>query len=124
MANIIRVGGGTGNESHKLAFELSKSGNPLNTWYYSDTVDTENSASKEVDYMLYVSQKWNYNAFLKIQGSDDNSTWADIDSISYWGSGNNRKLGSATVTYRFFRFSAYHEKGDNVYMALMVVTEQ
>ena len=123
MANIIRAGGGAGNESHKLAYQLSKSGTPANTWY-SDTVDTENSASKEVDYMLYVSQKWNYTGTLKIQGSDDNSTWGDIDSISVGGTNYSKKLGSATITYRFFRFAASHENGDNEYMALMVVTEQ
>ena len=124
MANIIRAGGGAGNAAHKLAYQLSISGNPTNTWYYSDTVDTENGASKEVDYMLYVSQQWNYGAFIKIQGSDDKSTWADIDSISHGGAGYSKKLGSATITYRFFRFAASHENGDNEYMALMVVTEQ
>ena len=122
MSTIIHAGG-VGSEPHKLAYQESKSLQPYSTWYYSDVCDCESNASKVVDYTLFVSQSYNFTGIIKVQGSDDKSAWADIDSISAVN-GHNIKISSATATYRFFRFAGFHPDGGTTFKALMVVTEQ
>ena len=123
MANIIRVGGGAGNAVHKLAYEYSSNTDNGAHTYYSDVCDTENSSSKEINYMLFVPQQYNFQGIVTLQGSSDNASWTDIDSLTA-SNGAGSKIGNATVSYRFFRYSAYHLSGSSSYKALMCAIEQ
>lgn len=123
MATIIQAGGGAGNEAHKLAYEYSSSTDNGAHTYYSDVCDTENSNSKAISYMFFVSQQYNFDGIVTLQGSSDNDAWTNIDSLKA-SNGSSSKIGNATVSYRFFRYSAYHFSGNSSYKALMLAIEQ
>lgn len=123
MANIIHAGGGAGNGAHKLAYEYSSNTDNGFHTYYSNVCDTENSNSKAISYMLFVSQQYNFNGTVTLQGSSDNNAWTNIDSLTAKnGAGSN--IGNKTVSYRFFRYSADHVAGYSSYKALMCAIEQ
>lgn len=123
MANIIRAGGGAGNAAHKLAYEYTSSTD--NGWhtYYSETCDTENNNSKAIGYMFFVSQQYNFDGTITLQGSNDNSSWKDIDRLTA-SNGANAKIGSTASNYRYFRLAAAHVSGTSVYKALICAVEQ
>lgn len=123
MANIIRAGGGAGNAAHKLAYEYSSNTDNGAHTYYSDVLDTENSRSKAINYMFFVSQQYNFDGIVTLQGSSNNNAWTDIDSLKV-SNGAGSKIGNKTVSYRFFRYSAYHRSGGSSYKALMCAIEQ
>lgn len=115
--------GAADSRPHKLAYEYSSSTD--NGWhtYYSDVCDTATSNSKAIGYMLYVYQQYNFNGTITLQGSNDNSSWADIDSLTA-SAGANAKIGSTASNYRYFRLAAAHFSGSSVYKALMYAVKQ
>lgn len=73
--------------------------------------------------MFYVYQQYNFNGTITLQGSNDNSSWANIDSLTA-SAGAGAKIGSTTSSYRYFRLAASHFSGYSAYKALMYAVKQ
>jgi hypothetical protein len=115
--------GAADSKPHKLAYEYISSTDDGWHTYYSDVCDTANGNSKAIGYMFYVYQQYNFDGTITLQGSNNNSSWANIDSLTA-SNGAAAKIGSTASSYRYFRLAAAHFSGSSVYKALMYAVKQ
>ncbi len=75
-------------------------GSAIGATNYSSVIDTENTDSKQITYMFACNvQRTNFY----VQGSNDNSSWANIYNqyINYSGDGSS----TVTSNYRYLRIA-------------------
>ena len=77
--------------------------------YYSSVLDTLDSKEKIVVYSLANSSAGS-RVYFYLQGSNDNSSWTDIASITNTTGGD--KLNVDKFAYRYYRFKSYADYYD------------
>jgi len=112
VINMLPQGGGLGDF---LCFQygIAKNGNGTRT-YTSGTV-TCSSASVKVIYTLLVTRYFHddsaqsnaMSGYLKLQGSNNNSTWVDVKTMNYPTAIQDTSAYGTASGYKYYRFVFY-----------------